>query len=387
MPDDTTAPLERPIVSVIIVTWRAGSSIREALTSIAGSARPPRLEIVVVLNGAGDAGRAAVAESGVDAVVVDLEVNTGYGYACNAGAAAASADAEYLLFFNDDAVAEPDMLRNLVDAAELPVDGHPVGAVAAVLLNEDGTIQEAGSRVLTDAGTLQFGSGSTLDEATAAGLLRRREIDYGSGAALLIRRDAFSSLGGYDPRYTPAYYEDVDFALRLKSVGRSTVLEPTARAVHRAGGSTETERRFRDFAAGRSGDAFRARWARTLADAPEADEPVGALCPALGMDPDDDPVAKPDDRAPLAIGLGIVQDYSAWLNRRLDDCESAVVSTRHALDVSREETCAATEHAAEVGRRAGELGERLNELEHRGLVGIAKWRIGAMMRHRAARQS
>jgi len=63
------------------------------------------------------------------------------------------------------------------------------------------------------------------------------------------------------------------------------------------------------------------------------------------------------------------------------------VSTRNALDVSREEARAATEHAAEVGRRAGELGERLNELEHRGLVGIAKWRIGAMMRHRAARQN
>lgn len=383
MSDVTSAPLERPIVSVIIVTWRPVSSIREALSSIAGSVRPPAFEIVVVLNGSGDEGRSAVAESGVDAVIVDLGVNTGYGYACNAGAAAASADADYLLFFNDDAIAEPEMIRKLVASAERPIDGRPVGAVAAVLLNENGTIQEAGSRVLKDAGTVQFGAGATLAEAEAGGLLRRREIDYGSGAALLIRRIAFTSLGGYDPRYTPAYFEDVDLAFRLKSVGHPIVLEPTARAVHRAGASTETERRFREFAATRSGAAFTARWSGTLAEAAEATDPIDVLCPApvLGQD---DVTAIRDDRSPLDVGMSILQDYADWLNRRLDECEAVVVSTRDALDTARQEARAATEHAVDLGRRAGELGARLEELEHRGIVGIAKWRIGAMKRHRAA---
>lgn len=384
MPDVTTTSRERPIVSVIIVTWRLGSSIRETLVSIADSVRPPAFEIIVVSNGAGDASRAAIADSSVD-VVVDLEVNTGYGYACNAGAAAASPDAEYLLFFNDDAIAAPDMIRNLVESAERSLDGRRVGAVAAVLLNEDGTIQEAGSRVLGDAGTVQFGAGATIADAEAQGLLRRREIDYGSGAALLIRRDAFTRLGGYDPRYTPAYFEDVDLAFRLRSDGCPTILEPTARAVHRAGASTQTEPRFREFAASRSGTAFTARWAQTLADAPTATDPVDDLCPAPALAEDDDVVAVPDGRAPMVVARTIMQDYASWLNRRLDDCEATADSMRTALDATREEARLATERAAEIGRRAAELSERLNELEHRGIVGIARWRVGAMMRHRAAR--
>lgn len=384
MPDVTTTSLERPIVSVIIVTWRLGSSIRETLASIADSVRPPAFEIILVSNGADDESRAAIADSGVH-VVVDLEVNTGYGYACNAGAAAASPEVEYLLFFNDDAIAAPDMIRNLFESAERPLDGRRVGAVAAVLLNEDGTIQEAGSRVLGDAGTVQFGAGATIADAEAGGLLRRREVDYGSGAALLIRRDAFMRLGGYDPRYTPAYFEDVDLAFRLRSDGHPTILEPTARAVHRAGASTETEPRFREFAASRSGTAFKARWAQTLADAPTATDPVDDLCPAPVLAVGDDLIAAPDGRAPMVVACTIMQDYASWLNRRLDDCVAAVESTRTALDVARDEARTATERAAEIGRRAAELSERLNELEHRGIVGIARWRVGAMMRHRAAR--
>ncbi len=66
---------------------------------------------------------------------------------------------------------------------------------------------------------MQFGKGQTMAAAVAAGLLSHRAIDYGSGAALLIRRSAFEAVGGFDPIYEPAYFEDVDLSFRLKLAG------------------------------------------------------------------------------------------------------------------------------------------------------------------------
>ena len=46
----------------------------------------------------------------------------------------------------------------------------------------------------------------------------RRETDYCSGASLLISKDLFDSLGGFDMRYAPAYYEDTDLCMSVRAV-------------------------------------------------------------------------------------------------------------------------------------------------------------------------
>ncbi|MEO7065680.1 MAG: glycosyltransferase, partial [Rhodanobacter sp.] len=60
----------------------------------------------------------------------------------------------------------------------------------------------------------------------------RREVDYVSGASLLIRREVFQRIGGFDTRYAPAYYEDTDLAFAVRQLGLHVYYEPASTVTH-----------------------------------------------------------------------------------------------------------------------------------------------------------
>jgi GT2 family glycosyltransferase len=60
-------------------------------------------------------------------------------------------------------------------------------------------------------------------------------VDQPAAAALMIRRDAFDDIGGFDERFFPAWYEDVDFCQRLKSRGWEIYFSPEAEFQHEGG--------------------------------------------------------------------------------------------------------------------------------------------------------
>ena len=57
-------------------------------------------------------------------------------------------------------------------------------------------------------------------------------VDYCSAASLLVRRRLFIEMGGFDERYAPAYYEDSDFAFRLRECGYKVMYQPRSQVVH-----------------------------------------------------------------------------------------------------------------------------------------------------------
>ena len=79
-----------------------------------------------------------------------------------------------------------------------------------------------------------------------------RTVDQVMGAFFLIRRSVFETLGGFDERFF-VYYEDMDFAVRARKLGWSSVYLSTAQAFHRGQGTTDaaTERRMFYFARSR----------------------------------------------------------------------------------------------------------------------------------------
>src|SRR6185312_14383198 len=98
--------------------------------------------------------------------------------------------------------------------------------------------QEAGALVFTD------GSGWTtgrFEPRDAAAFRYRRETDYVSGAALMIRRDVFQRIGGFDARYAPAYYEDTDLAFAVRRLGLRVYYEPSSTVIHCEGISAGTD--------------------------------------------------------------------------------------------------------------------------------------------------
>jgi GT2 family glycosyltransferase len=357
-----------PVLSVVVLAWRQTDHLVECLAAVLASEDAPPYEVVLVLNGATEEVREVVREQIAGALTVDVTVNVGFGGGCNLGAS--HARGEHILFLNDDAVVAPSLLAALTRRMTAEPD---VGAVAAVLLNSDGTLQEAGSRVVDGAGTVQLGAGLAVGSQEAQSFLTPRDIDYGSGAALLVRHDAFTALGGFDPIYEPAYFEDVDLSFRLKESGWRVVLEPTAEARHFSGASTSTDTRFRRYASDHAGTHFLERWKDVLADAPERDAHPTEI---LRIPRAERPAADGFSGTPAEKAASIANGYSAWLLVETDRLESQLAAIAEQLEAEREHSRALEKKVDSLNVVAHGLRIRLDDLESRGPVGLVKWRLG-----------
>lgn len=147
---------------------------------------------------------------------------------CNVGAA--DADADFVVFFNDDVrVITPDWLSSLLEAATLP----GVGAVGAKLLYEDDALQHAGmvTGVRRLVGTAFHGLPADSHALFNIGAQSVREVSLLCGALLLMPLPLFRDMGGFDAVNTPVGHSDVDLCLRVRE--RSLLLLYTPYAVLR----------------------------------------------------------------------------------------------------------------------------------------------------------
>lgn len=218
----------RPEVTVVMLTYNRWDLTKEALRLLA-EVTEPRYEVVVVDNASTD-GTVAELDRISGARILRNPRNLGFGPANNQGAAVARA--RYLLLLNSDAWVRPGWLQPLLDVA----DADPrVAAVAPKLLYPDGRLQEAGSIVWRDGRVRQYGDG---DRPNRPEYNFRRTVDYASAACLLVRRSAFTSVGGFDPRFAPVYYEDVDLCLALGAGPDRVVYQPRSVVEHVRGASS-----------------------------------------------------------------------------------------------------------------------------------------------------
>jgi GT2 family glycosyltransferase len=222
-----------PLVSVVMVTHGGGETALGAVEALIENTDAP-FELIVVDNASADGTAALLEERLVGATIVANEGNVGFAPASNQGAALASG--RYLCFLNPDAFVQPGWLPPLLEAFERD---ESVGAAAPLFLHPDGRVQEAGSAVDSTGAALSIGDGG---DPSAFEHRFRRTIDYGSAACLLVPTDLFREVDGFDPAYTPAYYEDADLCFKLHERGRSTVYEPGSRVVHVRGGESRQAR-------------------------------------------------------------------------------------------------------------------------------------------------
>jgi GT2 family glycosyltransferase/SAM-dependent methyltransferase/glycosyltransferase involved in cell wall biosynthesis len=222
----------QPVASLVVTAHRGAEITAACLRSIAEHTEGPAYEVIVV-DDAADAENARLWEQVTGAQILVNDPGIGYLRSVNRGAAAARG--RYLVLMNNDVEVRLGWLRALVVRVESAPD---VGAVAAKLLYPDGRVQEAGGIVFRDASAANFGNGGDPEfhEFNYA-----REVDYGSAACLLVRADAWAEVGGYDERFLPMYYEDVDLCFGLRAKGYRVMYEPTACVVHHEGGTAGTD--------------------------------------------------------------------------------------------------------------------------------------------------
>ena len=218
---------DRPVVSILIVTFNKCEYTFQCLETIRAYSDVP-YELVIVDNASTD-DTTGLLERLENATVIRNRENAGFLRACNQGADAARG--EFLLLLNNDTQVPPNWLEKLVATAR----SYPsCGAVGAKLVFPTGRLQEAGSTVLSNGVTRGRGRNSNPLSPDYCSV---KEAEYCSGACLLVRKDLFSGLGGFDERYSPAYYEDVDLCFGIRKLGYKVVVEPEVQVLHYEFGS------------------------------------------------------------------------------------------------------------------------------------------------------
>ena len=250
--------VEDPLVSVVMVTYGNWPLVRRSLEALV-ERTDPVYELLVVDSASPDDTPEQLRSEVEGANIVFSQENVGFGGGSNLGAERARG--AYLLFLNPDALVEPGWLEPLLEVLE---GDEQAGAVVPMLLNPNGTIQEAGSVIDSVGWPLAFGRGEKADSLAHR---FRREVDYGSAACLLIRREDFSAVGGFDPAYGIGYFEDVDLSFKLKERGLKTIYEPRSRVVHELHGSGSSVQAQQRMIANRA--LFYRRWSDRLSRRPK----------------------------------------------------------------------------------------------------------------------
>jgi GT2 family glycosyltransferase len=237
-------PEPEPMVSIIVVAWREAPFLLPCLDSVRESVTGVPYEVLLVLNEPRPALKDRVEREIRGVSVLEFRSNLGFGGAVNV--AAERARAGYLLLLNDDSVVERGWLESLVETAERRPGA---GMVGSTYLHPDRSLQEAGSVLWDDGSTSAFadetGDGETVrGETGRGGWCFERKVDYCSGGSLLIRRGVWEALAGFDDRYYPAYFEDIDLALRAGDLGWETWYQPLSILRHVRSGSSGRLHRF-----------------------------------------------------------------------------------------------------------------------------------------------
>jgi N-acetylglucosaminyl-diphospho-decaprenol L-rhamnosyltransferase len=200
--------------------------------------------VVVVDNGSTDGAPEAVAESRRSVTLVRSPGNVGYGRAVNLGAQQAGPDEQWLLVCNPDTLATPDTLARLLEAAHR---APRAGALGPRVLDPDGSVYPS-ARALP---SIRTGIGHALlsgvwpsnpwtrryQQRDVSASETAAEVGWLSGAFLLLRREAFEEIGGFDDDFF-MYFEDVDLGRRLAEAGWSNLFVPDAVVTHVGGEST-----------------------------------------------------------------------------------------------------------------------------------------------------
>jgi len=269
-PPVPTRPIEFPVqqkveVSIIIPVFNQLRFTQACLDSLREEQGTERFEVIVVDDCSTDGTAEAVPRiPGV--VYLRNETNSGFIASCNRGAEAARG--KYLVFLNNDTLVRPGWLTALIDTF---AEESRAGIVGSKLLYPNGRLQEAGGIVWRDASGWNYGKS---DDPRKPEYTYLREVDYCSAAALMIPKSLFASLGGFDSRYAPAYYEDTDLSFKVRRAGYKVLYQPLSEVVHYEGATGGT-----DLATGtkKHQDINRSTFAETWADELRTKPAVGNL--------------------------------------------------------------------------------------------------------------
>ena len=214
--------LDHPALTVVLVFYNQAQLSLLCLRSLLEFA-DVSFRLIIVDNNSSDE-TPKLLEHIENAHIIRNQENFGFVRAVNQ--AAEQVKTEYLLLLNNDAVIEEATLSTAINTLK---SDSSIGAVGAKIKLLDGSLQEAGSIIWNDGACLGYGRGQ---DPMQPEFMFQRDVDYCSGAFLLFRCDEFHKLGAFDEAFTPAYYEESDFCIRLQKRGKRIIYNPRVNITH-----------------------------------------------------------------------------------------------------------------------------------------------------------
>lgn len=234
---DTTRKLvfpeaSNPLVSIVIPVYNQWQFTYACLASILQHTDGIAYEVIVADDMSTDD---TVNISNVIDNITVIRDGKNRGFLLNCNNAAQYAKGKYIFFLNNDTNVQANWLSSLVELIERD---ESIGMVGSKLIYPDGRLQEAGGIIWNDASGWNYGR---LDDPELPQYNYVKEVDYISGAAIMIRKELWERIGGFDERYVPAYFEDSDLAFEVRRHGYKVMLQPRSVVVHFEGISHGTD--------------------------------------------------------------------------------------------------------------------------------------------------
>ncbi len=218
-----------PMVTVIVPTRNRLSYLRTCVDGV-GRTRYPHIELIVADNGSDDPETLEYLSSISAAGARVLRMPGPFNFSALNNAAVKHARGDYLCFLNNDVeMVDGDWLFLLIRQAMR----SDVGAVGARLLYPDGALQHAG--VVTGVGGGAAHAHRNLRDEDGGYFLRDRlpqQVSAVTAACLVVSKEKFLEVGGFDEVDFPVAFNDVDLCLKLNARGWQSFYEPRAILIH-----------------------------------------------------------------------------------------------------------------------------------------------------------
>ena len=212
--------MPHPKVSVIIVNYNGKKFLEKCLESLC-KVNYENFEIIVVDNNSTDGSIELVTKNYPSIILLKLNSNKGFAEPNNIGAKIANG--KYLLFLNNDTIVTPSFISEMVQVIE---NDKKIAICQSLLLKPDESVDSSGDFI--DHLGVVYNSTKKTDEI--------REISSARGASMLIRKDVFDILEGFDEKFYVSF-EDVDLGWRTWMIGYKVILTPKS-VVYHVGGQT-----------------------------------------------------------------------------------------------------------------------------------------------------